>query len=359
MGIKSRANLAQPKAILNQLVPLMPMAQSKYIILLKLPLLAEPDKQRFSQFVMKCLGMLNISLFIGASKLPGLMASISADCCTDSDHINLYLILSDNALYLCTGKSGQQAELSEKLKGCYQQSENFIVRLSEIPSEEKITEICETLRSESEVSDPELLRQHNERIQNEMKKAQERATQEFLKLEEKLAVKRNELQESIRAAEIDSLTQIYNRGAYDRRLHDSVKHCQRQGNLLSLILLDLDYFKEVNDTLGHQAGDEVLKNMAKYMIQYTRKDVDHVCRMGGDEFAIIFFSEPKIANRAAEKILTSMDGKVSIGIGQLRSDDTVESLVARTDAALYEAKERGRGQVVIDSELNNSQIEGH
>ena len=118
-------------------------------------------------------------------------------------------------------------------------------------------------------------------------------------------------------------------------------------------MLDLDYFKQVNDTLGHQAGDEVLKNMALFMTQFTRKDVDHVCRMGGDEFAIIFFAQTDIASRAAEKILESMDGKVSIGIALLRSDDTVESLSARTDEALYEAKERGRGQIVIDYELES------
>ncbi|MCW8929485.1 MAG: GGDEF domain-containing protein [Gammaproteobacteria bacterium] len=318
----------------------------KSMLLLKLPFFVEPDKQRFIQFVMKCLEMLNVSPFVGAAKLPAMLENISKTQGSEAEYSNLQLVLQANKLYLGTCDRVQNSSLN-----CTQ--DEFLLSLSEQPSEERIEEIREMLRLESEVSDPELLRQHNESIRLEMNAAKERAAQELLQLEQKLDAKRSQLQESIRAAEIDSLTQIYNRGAYDRRLEDGVKYCQRQGNPLSLIMLDLDYFKEVNDNLGHQAGDEVLKNMAKFMTQFTRKDVDHVCRMGGDEFAVICFAETEFAHRSAEKILQSMDNKVSIGIALLRADDTVESLISRTDEALYEAKERGRGQIVIDHELEN------
>ena len=165
------------------------------------------------------------------------------------------------------------------------------------------------------------------------------------------AISRQDLEKSAR---LDALTGLHNRRHFDEVIKKECERAERYQRSTSLIMLDLDYFKQVNDTLGHQAGDEVLKNMAKFMIQFTRKDVDHVCRMGGDEFAIVFFAETDIARRAAEKILKSMDGKVSIGIGFLRADDTVETLIARTDESLYEAKERGRGQVVIDNELEKS-----
>ena len=302
----------------------MPDKKPDPIALLTIPLLAEPDKQRFAQFVMKALDMFGSSLFLGAARLPDFLSLLEVDKDSDAgEHLTMQLSLQANTLYL-----------------------------NEHPSSELILQVTDVLRAESEVSDPELLRLHNERIKKEMATAQQRASQEFAELEEKLNKKRSELQDSIRAAEIDSLTQIYNRGAYDRRLTEAVNYCQRQGGLLSLILLDLDYFKQVNDTLGHQAGDQVLKNMAEYMQCYTRKAVDHVCRMGGDEFAIIFFSEALIARRSAEKILSAMDGKVSIGIAELTADDSTQSLIARADTALYEAKERGRGQVVLDSELN-------
>ncbi len=319
---------------------------SESVSLLKIPLLAEPDKQRFAQFVMQALDMFGISLFSGAARLPGFLSQLEAGEGADScehltDHLTMQLSLLDNRLFLNVYSCNEEQ---------LQLSESFI-HLNDIPSPEQIFKITEALRAESEVSDPELLRLHNERIQKEMAAAQQRASTELAELEEKLNKKRYELQESIRAAEIDSLTQIYNRGAYDRRLNEAVKYSQRQGGLLCLILLDLDYFKQVNDTFGHQAGDEVLKKMAGYMQRYTRKDVDHVCRMGGDEFAIVLFTEAAIARRSAEKILAAMDGKVSIGIAQLNAEDSVESLIARADEALYEAKERGRGQVVLDNEL--------
>ncbi len=321
------------------------LSGAKAVVLLKLPFFKEADKQRFSTFVMKCLEMLNVSPFMGAARLPEILESLQFRSEKDNEFFNLQLVLAGKTLSL-----GLYRRSSDTVLNSIQNE--FFIHLSELPSFEHIEKIKEDLSLQSEVSDPELLRQHNENIRKEMKAAKKRAAQELRQLEQKLDAKRSQLQDSIRTAEIDSLTQIYNRGAYDRRLSEGVKHCQRQGNVLSLIMLDLDYFKQVNDTLGHQAGDEILKKMAKHMTRFTRKDVDHVCRMGGDEFAIVFFAETDIARRAAEKILVEMDGKVSIGIALLKTDDTVESLIARTDEALYEAKERGRGQVVIDHELS-------
>ncbi len=319
--------------------------RAESVVLLKIPLMAEPDKQRFAKFVMQALDMFGISQFQGAARLPGFLSQLeTGNGYTNSGHMRMHLCLHINRLFL-------EVYSSEEEPPHYSES---LIHLKELPSPEQISIITETLRAKSEVSDPELLRLHNEHIKKEMALAEQRAKAELAELEEKLDKKRSQLQESIRAAEIDNLTQIYNRGAYDRRLEEAVKYCQRQGGLLSLILLDLDYFKEVNDTLGHQAGDEVLKKMAGFMQQYTRKDVDHVCRMGGDEFAIIFFTEAVIARRSAQKILAAMDGKVSIGIAQLTAEDSVESLIARADQALYAAKERGRGQVVTDSELDNT-----
>ena len=88
--------------------------------------------------------------------------------------------------------------------------------------------------------------------------------------------------------------------------------------------------------------------MANALRSSVREHVDHACRMGGDEFAIILFSDIPIAKRVADKILKTMDGKVSIGIAELRENDTVESFSAGTDTLLYEAKHRGRGQFVAD-----------
>lgn len=327
----------------------MPIEAKKQTILLNIPLFSEVDKQRFIHFVMKCLTLFNESLFSGAAKLPQLLAlmpnNTQSGNATSNDakenYFNLQLSMLGDSLYIsvCNRNPVYQSDSITR---------QFFLRLSTPPTSELIEQVKNTLYLESEVSDPELLRRHNDSIREEMKRAKKRAAQELSELEEKLEQKRNQLHESIRQAEIDSLTNILNRGAYDRRLQESVSTCQEQQLPLSLVFLDLDYFKQVNDTYGHQAGDEILKKMARSMTQNSRQKIDYVCRIGGDEFAIICFSNTTTASRSAYKVLANMKGKVSIGISLLRADDNVESLVARTDEALYEAKEKGRGQVVVN-----------
>jgi len=126
-----------------------------------------------------------------------------------------------------------------------------------------------------------------------------------------------------------------------------VRRALRQDEPLTLLLLDLDHFKEINDRHGHQYGDAYLKRMAEAMRSAVRDDVDQCCRIGGDEFAILLYAGEGVAERVARRVLEAMDGRVSIGIAGLREGDTEERLVARADAALYEAKRRGRGQAVV------------
>ena len=167
-------------------------------------------------------------------------------------------------------------------------------------------------------------------------------------LETLLEMKKTELNKSILAAQTDGLTGLYNRSGYDMRLREAFLRCKHQGEQLCLMLLDLDKFKEVNDTHGHQFGDEYLRKMAGAMRASIREHVDQACRMGGDEFAIVLYSDMAIARRVAAKILDLIENKASIGIAQMRENETIESLVGRADAALYQAKHQGRGRFVTD-----------
>jgi diguanylate cyclase (GGDEF)-like protein len=88
--------------------------------------------------------------------------------------------------------------------------------------------------------------------------------------------------------------------------------------------------------------------MANAMRASVREHVDHACRIGGDEFAIILYSDMTIAKRVAGKILGLFENKCSIGIAQMREAESVEKLVGRADATLYEAKHQGRGRFVTD-----------
>ena len=165
------------------------------------------------------------------------------------------------------------------------------------------------------------------------------------------------IQSATRLSMTDQLTQLANRLQLDQMLDQQVKRANRYRALFSIILLDLDYFKYVNDTHGHLMGDKVLMQVANALMTNTR-GADIVGRWGGEEFLIItpdtatsnagLFAEK--LRRALESIELPFDGCItaSFGVtGFLHGDDS-ETLVARADAALYAAKNAGRNQVVID-----------
>ncbi len=156
-------------------------------------------------------------------------------------------------------------------------------------------------------------------------------------------------------ANYDQLTNLPNRNLFMDRLHQSLKRVQRDGNQLALLFIDLDRFKNINDSLGHAAGDKLLIEVAKIMKQVVR-DSDTIARFGGDEFAVILAPVfgPKNASRVATSLLEilsqpiDLDGYetivgASIGISMYPADGTVEeTLVKNADTAMYRAKESGR-----------------
>lgn len=158
-------------------------------------------------------------------------------------------------------------------------------------------------------------------------------------------------------ANYDSLTGLPNRNLFLDRINIALKQAQRHKNQLALLLLDLDRFKWINDTLGHKTGDIILQETAKRLIKSVR-DSDTVARLGGDEFAIIMpeishYSDTEIiANKifSAFKAPLSLEGHEihisgSIGITLFPDDgDNVESLQMNADSAMYYAKEDGRNR---------------
>lgn len=153
----------------------------------------------------------------------------------------------------------------------------------------------------------------------------------------------------------DALTGLPNRALMDDRLSQSIALADRQGESFAVLLLDLDRFKVVNDSLGHRAGDELLKEVAQRLKGVVR-EVDTVARLGGDEFVLILMPspEPDAAQQVASRIIEAMRPSVriagvnihtspSIGIAFYPQDATnIETLLAHADAAMYCAKQRGR-----------------
>jgi two-component system cell cycle response regulator len=180
-----------------------------------------------------------------------------------------------------------------------------------------------------------------------------RTEKEIESLQQAMKKRQNELHESMRQAETDPLTGLLNRRAFDDRLSRAFHHTMRQKNApLSLVLFDLDYFKEVNDEFGHQFGDAYLNKMAHILRGVIREDVDFAFRFGGDEFAMVIFADYPLACDKAQQVLQLMTNKVSIGITAISPDTpdglSLESFFHRADSALYEAKHRGRGRVMVD-----------
>ncbi len=163
-------------------------------------------------------------------------------------------------------------------------------------------------------------------------------------------------------AQIDALTGLWNRGYLNQRMAEEVAAAARYGRSLSLVLLDLDHFKALNDNHGHPFGDRVLQSVGE-MLTATMRTTDAPCRYGGEEFALIL-TETDIAGarKAAERVreaiarmtLGSQTGRIvvtaSLGIASTatlppRAPLTVVALIAAADAALYAAKRNGRNRV--------------
>jgi len=162
----------------------------------------------------------------------------------------------------------------------------------------------------------------------------------------------------------DQLTKLYNRLKIDEVFTHEIAQAKRYATPLSIIMMDLDHFKSVNDTYGHQVGDEVLISLAKILLSQSRQ-ADIVGRWGGEEFIII---APNIdlnkAGEFAQKLRTTIAAhpfdqvgykSASFGVSGYIDGDTQESMVKRADGALYQAKERGRDQVVLAIDANHYQ----
>lgn len=165
-----------------------------------------------------------------------------------------------------------------------------------------------------------------------------------------------------RLARTDKLTGVNNRYAGETLFEQAIREARRQQTALSLILLDLDHFKTINDTYGHQAGDAVLKHCAA-TIQRCLRQADILCRWGGEEFLVVlkqctaadaFHLAEKIRQAIAkEKVVFREHGipfRVSLGVAQLQPEETGEALLNRADSAMYRAKESGRNRTKMSSD---------
>ena len=175
---------------------------------------------------------------------------------------------------------------------------------------------------------------------------------------------RDNVQMSIEAAITDALTGLHNRRYMESHLATLVEQAHARGKPLTVLMLDIDFFKAVNDTHGHDAGDDVLREFA-VRLKKSIRGIDLACRLGGEEFVVVMpDTDVGIAARVAERIRRQIAGHrflidrgarsievtISIGIGARQGpDDDAMTLLKRADEALYRAKRDGRNRVVADA----------
>jgi two-component system cell cycle response regulator len=175
---------------------------------------------------------------------------------------------------------------------------------------------------------------------------------------------RDNVQLSIEAAITDALTGLHNRRYMETHLGTLVEQAASRGKPISILVLDIDFFKAINDTHGHAAGDEVLKEFARRLKKAVR-GIDLACRYGGEEFVVVMpDTDIGVATMVAERLRRriasepfpiaqkthSLHATISVGISAMQSsEDKAPDIVKRADLALYRAKREGRNRVVADA----------
>jgi two-component system cell cycle response regulator len=185
-------------------------------------------------------------------------------------------------------------------------------------------------------------------------------------LEDSITLCRAESETLRRSLRFDTVTRVHSRAYVVQALAERLKIAQESNEPLCVVMADLDHFKEINDTHGHQVGDRVLHDVATRMVTGARSS-DIVGRYGGEEFLIIFEDATlDVARDLAERIRIRVladpfieDSEklfvtVSLGVAEARPEESAESLIRRADRAMYESKAAGRNRVCTELDIGAS-----
>ena len=231
---------------------------------------------------------------------------------------------------------------------------------ADVKSDAKVANSIDSLREAVTSGNLEQLRrragQAVNAVQTEIRERSERHQRELERMSKQVAKIQGDLAAARVTAQIDGLTQVYNRASFDEFLAATVKSSSARKAGACLMMVDVDKFKPINDSYGHRVGDTVLRAVADAVTKSCRKDTSIVARYGGDEFAVILKGSPiEGARNVATRFINAVRSiriplapelrvTLSIGIAKLERNDDVEAFISRADEALYEAKRAGRDQ---------------
>jgi len=251
--------------------------------------------------------------------------------------------------------------LFEKITGMTQKTQNFSTSLEKYNDVLKRDPDIDTIASliVNLIDDTDSVLESNQSMESMLEA-----------MNEEVDILRNNLQALNKEAFTDKLTAIPNRRAFDKKIEHLYDDYHNEQQVFSLLLIDIDHFKQFNDTHGHTVGDRVLKYVAGVMTGGIKGD-DMLARYGGEEFVVLLpntcyedaiavgnhirekvSSNKLVDNNAQQKVLGYVT--VSIGVAAINEKDDFESIVERADKALYLAKERGRNTVIGECDLQTS-----
>ena len=241
-------------------------------------------------------------------------------------------------------------ELSESTGGYHSKIESYSAKISQTEDILQLNQILEELLVDTKGMQLDVLRSRDELI--EARKQVEAAEQKIIKLEEEL----DEVSELVRE---DQLTGTLNRRGMDDAFEREIARADRVKSPLSVAVLDVDHFKRLNDSLGHQAGDEALIHLVR-VVKEALRPMDIIARYGGEEFVIILPDTPvgeavkvmtRVQRELTKKFFLHKNERVlitfSAGVAERLSAEGAESLIGRADKAVYVAKEAGRNRVEV------------
>ncbi|NNC76739.1 MAG: diguanylate cyclase [Woeseiaceae bacterium] len=248
--------------------------------------------------------------------------------------------------------------------------EDLIKGLRVVGERDQVTE-SDVIESLNEIQDavstgvlPEIkqaLSQTVEKVNETFAEQKRQYENQLAELNDRMSNLRQDLVAAREEMKRDALTDTYNRGAFDMAIGQSLNMHFLLNQPVTLILIDLDNFKNINDTYGHAAGDEVLRSIGESLERSFIRKNDIVARYGGDEFAVILNdTNAGDATQVVERFLKRVEDvrvpyapeetrvTCSAGYAEIHEGDTVESLIQRADRGLYKAKHAGRNQAAFE-----------
>lgn len=241
------------------------------------------------------------------------------------------------------------AHLSGSTSAVSQEINRKLEALDDAPSDELMKDFASTIIESARV----------------LKESSDQVAEKLANSQKQIADLKEDLAKASSESERDFLTGVYNRKAFDKRLHDGLQEAKEKDQQLSLLMLDIDHFKNFNDSFGHDIGDQVLKIVARTLTDSV-KGMDMVARFGGEEFAVILPKTPiggaMIVADAIRKAIASREMKrrdtgenygvitVSVGVACYRhGTDNPAALLKRADEAMYRSKKSGRNRVTQEN----------